>query len=207
MGGFLLHYSFLTGPRAGRGLVLLRAALDPKPYSSLDGRRLLDPRASSAMGVGSVVTSINLAVTIIKYRAPGMSMQRLPLFVWMVFITAILTIMAIPALNAALAMLLSDRVLETRPSSSRSAAGSAVLWQHFFWIFGHPEVYILVLPAFGMISEVIPVFSRKPIYGYSVVAGSTVADRDPGLRRLGAPHVRRRHGHGSRTSSSRSGRW
>lgn len=171
LGGFLLHYSFLTGRGPDVGWFAY-APLSSRPYASLEGvdywiLGLL------VMGVGSVATSINIAVTVIKYRAPGMSMQRLPLFVWMVFITAILTIMAIPALNAALVMLLSDRLLESAFFQPQRG-GSAVLWQHFFWVFGHPEVYILVLPAFGMISEVIPVFSRKPIYGYAIVAGSTV---------------------------------
>src|SRR5258706_7629418 len=103
-----------------------------------------------------------------------MSLQRVPLFVWMMFITSILIILAIPALNSALVLLLIDRTLGSA-FFEPSRGGNSVLWPHFFWIFGPPEVYILALPAFGIISEVIPVFSRKPIYGYEFVAGSTVA--------------------------------
>ena len=101
-------------------------------------------------------------------------MRRLPLFVWMTFITAFLIILAIPVLNASLVMLLIDRRLDAHFFQA-TGGGSAILWQHFFWTFGHPEVYIMALPAFGIISEVIPVFSRKPIFGYEFVAASTVA--------------------------------
>ena len=92
----------------------------------------------------------------------------------MTFVTAILIILALPVLNAALVMLLIDRQLDAHFFLA-NGGGSAILWQHFFWTFGHPEVYIMALPAFGMISEVIPVFSRKPIFGYEFVAASTVA--------------------------------
>ncbi len=98
-------------------------------------------------------------------RAPGMSLGRVPLFVWMILITRSSLIIALPVLTAAVIMLLIDRHFGTHlfiPTGD----GSAILWQHFFWIFGHPEVYIMVLPGFGIISEVIPVFSRKPIFGY-----------------------------------------
>ena len=102
-----------------------------------------------------------------------MTIRRLPLFVWMSVINSVLIILALPALNASLVMLLIDRQLNAH-FFQPAAGGSAVLWQHYFWAFGHPEVYIMVLPAFGIISEVIPVFSRKPIFGYAFVAGSTV---------------------------------
>jgi heme/copper-type cytochrome/quinol oxidase subunit 1 len=103
-----------------------------------------------------------------------MTIRRLPLFVWMTFVTSILIILALPVLNAALVMLLIDRQLDAHFFQA-NGGGLAILWQHFFWTFGHPEVYIMALPAFGMISEIIPVFSRKPIFGYEFVAGSTVA--------------------------------
>src|SRR5258708_30838877 len=124
--------------------------------------------------MGWVSSAINLIVTTILRRAPGMSLQRLPLFVWMMFITSMLIILAIPALNSALVLLLIDRSFGAAFFDA-SRGGNSLLWQHYFWIFGHPEVYILALPAFGMISEVIPVFSRKPIFGYEFVAGSTLA--------------------------------
>ena len=125
-------------------------------------------------GIGSVAGAINMIATVITLRAPGLTIRRLPLFVWMTFVTAFLIILALPVLNAALAMLLIDRRLDAHFFQA-TGGGSAILWQHFFWTFGHPEVYIMALPAFGMISEVIPVFSRKPIFGYGFVAGSTVA--------------------------------
>ena len=172
LGGILLHYSFLTGSAPNAGWFNY-APLSERAYSSLQGVDywLI---ALLVLGIGSVSSAINLIVTIIVCRAPGMSLQRVPLFVWMMFITSILIILAIPALNSALVLLLIDRTLGSAFFDA-SRGGNALLWQHYFWIFGHPEVYILALPAFGMISEVIPVFSRKPIYGYEFVAASTVA--------------------------------
>jgi cytochrome c oxidase subunit 1/cytochrome c oxidase subunit I+III len=172
LGGILLHYSFLTGSAPNAGWFNY-APLSERAYSSLQGVDywLI---ALLVLGIGSVTSAINLIVTIILRRAPGMSLQRVPLFVWMMFITSILIILAIPALNSALVLLLIDRTLDSAFFDA-SRGGNSLLWQHFFWIFGHPEVYILALPAFGMISEIIPVFSRKPIYGYEFVAGSTVA--------------------------------
>ncbi len=126
------------------------------------------------MGVGSVAGAINMIVTILTLRAPGMTLRLLPLFVWMVFINSFLIILALPALNASIVMLLIDRQLQAHFFTAVQG-GSPILWQHYFWTFGHPEVYIMVLPAFGMISEVVPVFSRKPIFGYGFVAASTVA--------------------------------
>ena len=172
LGGILLHYSFLTGSAPNAGWFNY-APLSERAYSSLQGVDywLI---ALLVLGIGSVSSAINLIVTIIMCRAPGMSLQRVPLFVWMMFITSILIILAIPALNSALVLLLIDRTLGSAFFDA-SRGGNSLLWQHYFWIFGHPEVYILALPAFGMISEVIPVFSRKPIYGYEFVAASTVA--------------------------------
>jgi len=171
-GGILLHYSFLTGSAPNAGWFNY-APLSEHAYSSLQGVDywLI---ALLVLGIGSVSSAINLIVTIVTCRAPGMSLQRVPLFVWMMFITSFLIILAIPALNSALVLLLIDRNLGAG-FFEPSRGGSSLLWQHYFWIFGHPEVYILALPAFGMISEVIPVFSRKPIYGYELVAASTLA--------------------------------
>lgn len=171
-GGLLLYFSFIAGGAPAAGWFNY-APLSEKPYSTTLG---IDYYSLGLLiaGIGSVIAAINLIVTIIKYRAPGLSLKRLPLFVWMVLVTQFLIILAMPALNAALVMLLIDRRLNAHffvPASG----GSAVLWQHYFWAFGHPEVYIVILPAFGMISEVIPVFSRKPIYGYEYVAASTLA--------------------------------
>ena len=171
-GGLLLHFSFLTGSAPNAGWFSY-VPLSTKAYSSLQG---VDYWIIGLliMGIGSVSGAINIFATIVSMRAPGMSLQRVPLFVWMMLMQAILIILALPALNSALAMLLIDRWLGSA-FFDPTRGGSAVLWQHYFWIFGHPEVYILILPGFGMISEVIPVFSRKPIYGYTFVAASSVA--------------------------------
>jgi heme/copper-type cytochrome/quinol oxidase subunit 1 len=117
---------------------------------------------------------VNLIVTILNYRLKGMTLNKLPLFVWMVLVNSFLLLAAFPSLNAALAMLLLDRQFNAHFFNT-DHGGSALLWQHLFWIFGHPEVYILILPPFGILSEVFQVFSRKPIFGYPFVAASSVA--------------------------------
>src|SRR5207248_826326 len=126
------------------------------------------------LGISSIAGSLNFVVTILKMRAPGMTINRMPLFTWMTLITAFLLLFAIPSLTAAAVLLLLDRHLGTH-FYQQAFGGDPLLWQHLFWSFGHPEVYILILPAFGVISEVLPVFSRKPIFGYTFVAWSGVA--------------------------------
>jgi cytochrome c oxidase subunit I len=124
-------------------------------------------------GISSLIGAINLYATIVNMRAPGMGWGRLPLFVWGILIYAILLILALPVIAGAVTMLLTDRHFGTHFFDTANG-GSALLWQHLFWFFGHPEVYIIVLPGFGVISEVLPVFTRKPIFGYKAVAASTV---------------------------------
>jgi len=171
-GAFLLHFSLLTGGAPSAGWFGY-APLSETPFSSTLGTDYWI-LALLVLGVGSVATALNFIATILTLRAPGMSLGRVPLFVWMTLVTSVLVVLALPVLNAALVLLLVDRRLEAHVFLA-SGGGNTLLWQHFFWTFGHPEVYILALPAFGMISEIIPVFSRKPIFGYGFVAASTVA--------------------------------
>ncbi|HEU5229025.1 MAG TPA: cytochrome c oxidase subunit I [Ktedonobacteraceae bacterium] len=126
------------------------------------------------LGVSSIAGSLNFVVTILRLRAPGMSINRMPLFSWMTLVTAFLLLFALPSLTAASVLLLLDRHLGTH-FYQYAFGGDPLLWQHLFWSFGHPEVYILILPAFGIISEVLPVFARKPIFGYTFIAWSGVA--------------------------------
>jgi cytochrome c oxidase subunit I len=125
------------------------------------------------VGIASIFGSINFIATIYTRRAPGMSMLRMPMFTWTILVTSILILFAFPALTAALAMLLIDRRFGGQ--FFQPGTGDPVMWQHLFWFFGHPEVYILALPFFGIISEVIPVFSGKPLFGYKALVFATVA--------------------------------
>src|SRR6266478_3982853 len=125
-------------------------------------------------GFGSIGTAINIVATVLCMRCPGMTLAKMPLFAWLNLVMAGLVILAVSPLTAAQIMLLVDRYLGGHFFDTQ-AGGSAVIWMHFFWIFGHPEVYVLVLPAFAFASEIIPVFSRKPIFGYPVMVGATVA--------------------------------
>jgi cytochrome c oxidase subunit 1/cytochrome c oxidase subunit I+III len=171
-GGLLLYFSFVAGGAPDAGWFAY-PPLSEQPYSTGVGMGYWAV-SLLVIGIGSVVGAINLIVTILKLRAPGMGLLRVPLLVWMTLINSLIILFALPSLNATLAMVLLDRKLGAH-FFEPLAGGSPLLYQHYFWSFGHPEVYIMILPAFGIISEVIPVFSRKPIYGYGFVAGSTVA--------------------------------
>ncbi len=124
-------------------------------------------------GLGTILGSVNFIVTIICMRAPGMTMFRMPIFVWNTFVTSLLAIIIFPVLGACLLMLEADRQLGAHVFDA--AHGGPILWQHLFWFFGHPEVYILALPFFGIVTEILPVFSRKPIFGYVGLVGATLA--------------------------------
>ena len=124
-------------------------------------------------GVSSLVGAVNFYVTIANMRAPGMGWGRLPLFVWTILVYSILLILALPVIAGAVTLLLTDRHFGTH-FFDPTAGGSPLLWQHLFWFFGHPEVYIMILPGFGIVSEILPVFARKPIFGYKAIAAATV---------------------------------
>jgi cytochrome c oxidase subunit 1 len=123
-------------------------------------------------GLGTILGAVNMITTILTLRAPGMTMWRMPIFTWNILVTSLLVLLVFPILAAALAALLSDRHLGSHVFDA--STGGAILWQHLFWFFGHPEVYIVALPFFGIITEVIPVFSRKPIFGYTGLVGATL---------------------------------
>lgn len=177
-GGVLLYFSYLAAP----GLAGAGSAPDVGwfAYAPLTGRAFSRGHSTDywilgvlVSGIGSTVSAINVITTIISLRCRGMTFMRMPLFVWMMLVTSGMIVLAIPPLSAAQIMLLLDRFLGARFFDTQ-AGGSAVLWQHFFWLFGHPEVYILIIPAFASVSEIIPVFSRKPIFGYPAMVAATV---------------------------------
>src|SRR6266403_1763458 len=123
-------------------------------------------------GIGTLAAGVNFIATILGMRAPGMSLFKVPFFVWTMLWTSFLILVAIPPLTAGLIMVLLDRNLGAHFFDAQNG-GSALLWQHVFWFFGHPEVYILILPVFGMVSEIIPVFARKVLFGYEFMAAAT----------------------------------
>ncbi len=129
------------------------------------------------LGIGTLAAGFNFVVTILNLRAPGMYLMRMPLFVWMTLVVAFLIIFAFPPFTIALIFLLFDRFFQTNFFDTLGAGADPVLWQHLFWVFGHPEVYILILPAMGIVSDVLPTFARKPLFGYPTVvfAGVTIA--------------------------------
>ena len=164
--GVLLLSSFIFGgaPDAGWFAYAPLTSLSNNPGTGIDYFMV----GLFISGIGTLVTAMNLIVTIINMRAPGMTLFRMPVFVWMVLVTMFLIVFAFPPLTIALFQVMMDRTFGTL-FYDPAGGGMAILWQHLFWIFGHPEVYIIVLPAFGVISEVIPTFSRKPLFGYAVV--------------------------------------
>src|SRR5262249_53375828 len=162
-GGMLVYFSFATGGAPAIGWFA---------YAPLTSRAFARSAATDfwalgliVSGVGSLTAGVNFIATILGMRAPGMALTKIPFFTWTMLWTAVQLVIAIPPLPAALIMVLLDRHLGAHFFDTQNG-GSALLWQHLFWFFGHPEVYILILPVFGMVSDVIPVFSRKVLFGY-----------------------------------------
>ena len=171
-GGLLLYSSFLAGGAPNDGWFSY-APLTENAFSPGKG---MDFWALGIvlLGIATTVGAINFLVTIIQLRAPGMTFSRMPMFVWTIFVTSLISVFAFPSLLVAVLLLLLDRQLGAH-FYNVAQGGNALLWQNLFWFFGHPEVYILILPAMGIVSEIIPVFSRKPLFGFMTVAYSTVA--------------------------------
>ncbi len=171
-GGLLLYTSFLAGGAPNNGWF----SYAPLTESAFSPGKGMDFWALGIvlLGIATTVGAINFLVTIIQLRAPGMTFSRMPMFVWTMFVTSLISVFAFPSLLVAVLLLLLDRQLGAH-FYNVAQGGNALLWQNLFWFFGHPEVYILILPAMGIVSEIIPVFSRKPLFGFMTVAYSTVA--------------------------------
>src|SRR5947209_6471272 len=168
-GGMFLYSSFLLGGAPAGGWFGY-APLSEQPASHMHFYAL----GLLILGISSTVAAINFAVTIINMRAPGMSLMPMPVFVWMTFVVSFLLIFALPVLTVGLFELFFDIRFGTNFFQA-GTGGDPVLWQHLFWLFGHPEVYILILPAMGIVSEVLPVFSRKPLFACPAVVFSAIA--------------------------------
>ena len=181
---------------------LQRLPLRRRRRRGLDRATRRSPQTSIAQGVGtdlwiigltlvgtaSILGAVNFITTIFKMRAPGMTLFRMPIFVWTVLVTAVLILLATPVLTAGLIALFIDRNYGGS-FFDPSVGGNPILWQHIFWFFGHPEVYIVILPAMGVVSEMLPVFSRKPLFGYRAFVFATIAIGLLSFTRLGPPHV------------------
>src|SRR4051794_19138441 len=179
----LSYYLFLFG-----GLILLSGFLTPGGAASFGwyayaplSDAIRSPEVGGDLwimglvlsGLGTILGGVNFATTIFCMRAPGMTMFRMPIFTWNALLTSILVLLAFPVLAAALLVLEIDRRLGAQVFAASS--DGAILWQHLFWFFGHPEVYILALPFFGIVTEILPVFSRKPLFGYRTLIAATIA--------------------------------
>ena len=173
-GTILMHTSFLTGSAPDMGWFGY-APLTADQYSITSGVDYW-VLGLQVLGIASMAAGFNFVVTIINLRAPGMTLMRMPVFVWMTLIVSFLIIFAFPVITIAITFLLFDRFFGTN-FYAIAAGADPLLWQHLFWVFGHPEVYILILPAMGIVSDVLPTFSRKPLFGYATVvfAGVSIA--------------------------------
>ena len=172
LGGILLNISWFFGEAPNQGWY----GYAPLTAEAWNPTRAVDfwMLGLQVLGVSSVAGALNFTVTILNMRAPGVTLMRMPIFTWSTLITSILLFMAFPAVTIALFLLSMDRFAGTG-FFAPAAGGDPLLWQHLFWVFGHPEVYILILPAFGIVSEIIPTFARKPLFGYAVMVYAIAA--------------------------------
>jgi cytochrome c oxidase subunit 1 len=171
-GGLLVYFSFATGGAPAIGWFAY-APLTERTFSRSAATDLW-ALGLIVSGVGTTTAAINFIATILGMRAPGMALRKVPFFVWTMLWTSVQIAIALPPLTAILIMIVLDRNLGAHFFDTQNG-GSALLWQHLFWFFGHPEVYILILPVFGMVSEIVPVFSRKVLFGYEFMAAATAA--------------------------------
>jgi cytochrome c oxidase subunit 1 len=172
LGGLLIVSGYLVGGAAAGGWTGYNP-LTQEQFSPGDGTDLWI-MGLAVVGTASILGSVNFLTTIFKMRAPGMTLYRMPIFVWTVLVTQALILLATPVITAALIALFIDRNYGGS-FFDPSVGGDPILWQHLFWFFGHPEVYIVILPALGVVSEILPVFSRKPLFGYRAFVWATIA--------------------------------
>jgi cytochrome c oxidase subunit 1 len=172
LGGILMFSGFVTGGAAAAGWTSYSPLAQDRPLGMTGSGEDLWIVGLTLIGTASILGAVNFLVTIFKMRAPGMTLFRMPILVWTVLVTSVLNLMATPVLTSALIMLFIDRNYGGH-FFDPSTGGNAILWQNVFWFYSHPAVYIMVLPAMGMISEILPVFSRKPLFGYKAFVFAT----------------------------------
>ena len=173
--GLIMFAGFLFGGAAQAGWTSYPPISTQTPFGlTHDYGQICSLIAVITAGVSSTATSINFLVTILNMRAKGMTFHRMPLFIWSLLVTVVLTLVATPALAGGLTVQLLQFVFGI-PFFNPAKGGNVILWQHMFWFYSHPAVYIMILPGMGLVSEIIPIFSRKPIFGYKAIAYSSVA--------------------------------
>jgi cytochrome c oxidase subunit 1 len=172
LAGILLFTGFMTGGAASAGWTSYSPLAQDRPLGSVGPGQDLWIMGLALVGTSSILGAINFLVTIFKMRAPGMTLFRMPILVWTVLVTSVLVLMATPVFTSAIVMLFIDRNYGGS-FFDPAVGGNAVLWQNVFWFYSHPAVYIMILPAMGMISEILPVFSRKPLFGYKAFVFAT----------------------------------
>jgi cytochrome c oxidase subunit I len=174
LGGILMFSGFFTGGAAAAGWTSYTPLSEDRPLGMTGSGEDLWLVGLTLIGTASILGAVNFLVTIFKMRAPGMTLFRMPILVWTVLVTSVLVLMATPVFTSALIMLFIDRNYGGH-FFDPSTGGNAILWQNVFWFYSHPAVYVMVLPAMGMISEILPVFSRKPLFGYKAFVFATAA--------------------------------